>query len=69
MHWFYRVWKNRVKGGRDWYDFEWYVLTIYSRLYHLAERTFLFNNEKIEHDAHYSIEGQVGFGRYQSGKK
>ena len=47
----YRAWKNRVKG-RDWYDFEWYVRhNIPLGFTHLAERTFLFNNEKIEHDA------------------
>ena len=47
----FRAWKNRVKG-RDWYDFEWYVRhNIPLGFTHLAERTFLFNNEKIEHDA------------------
>lgn len=47
----YRAWKNRMKG-RDWYDFEWYVRhNIPLGFTHLAERTFLFNNEKIEHDA------------------
>ena len=47
----YRGWKNRVKG-RDWYDFEWYVRhNVPLDFAHFAERTFLFNNEKIEHDA------------------
>lgn len=46
-----RKWASRVKG-RDWYDFEWYVRhNIPLGFTHLAERTFLFNNEKIEHDA------------------
>ena len=43
----YRAWKNRVKG-RDWYDFEWYVLNgVALDFAHLAERCNQFNGEDI----------------------
>ena len=46
----YRGWKNRVKG-RDWYDFEWYVLhNVTLDFGHLTERIFQFDNEIVTKD-------------------
>ena len=46
----YRGWKNRVKG-RDWYDFEWYVLhNVPLDFAHFAERVRQFNNEEIRQE-------------------
>lgn len=56
--------------GRDWYDFEWYVRhNIPLGFTHLAERTFLFNNEKIELNAFITQLKDRLVRRYQSGKK
>lgn len=43
----YRAWQRRVKG-RDWYDFEWYVLNnIPLSFTHLRERVHEFSGEWI----------------------
>lgn len=43
----YRAWKSRVKG-RDWYDFEWYVLNdIPLNWSHLQERIREFSGQTI----------------------
>lgn len=46
----FRNWKTRVKG-RDWYDFEWYVLNNVPLNYtHLQTRIEEFNGVKLEKD-------------------
>lgn len=43
----YRAWKTRVKG-RDWYDFEWYVLNgVPVHWNHLQERIHEFSGQSI----------------------
>lgn len=46
----FRAWKNRVKG-RDWYDFEWYVINgIKLDFIHLQERIRKFNDIEVNKD-------------------